>query len=184
MPEEQIGLDDSHLHHRFWDGPRMRQQDQGAKRLLVHEKTDDSNGLTIATLKLYRIERDRKTRVSRKFLRQARRDRVEPAVESPEPLWRIAKSSRCRGVRPPSVTPTTRRPSTGDGAVRTENKASLHRDSSFREPPETDLSDIENDEQQDQIPTPHITEKEVLDALQTAASLKATGPDIIPNKNL
>jgi hypothetical protein len=60
-----------------------------------------------ATWELYREARNRKTRVVRKALRQAHRDRVELAAASPESLWKIAKWARNRENQPPSVTPRT-----------------------------------------------------------------------------
>jgi ribonuclease HI len=139
---------------------------------------------TTATWELYREARNRKTRVIRKALRQAHRDRVELAARSPESLWRIAKWARNRENQPPSVTPTIICPNTGEEAVRPEEKANMLRDTFFPKPPEADLSDMENAEYHDQISMPDITEKEVLDAVQAAAPLKAPGPDGIPNKVL
>lgn len=139
---------------------------------------------TTATWELYREARNRKTRVVRKALRQAHRDKVEMAAASPESLWRIAKWARNRGNQPPSVTPTIKCPNTNEEAVRPEEKASLLRDTFFPKPPEADLNDLENAEYHDQIPMPNITEKEILDAIQAAAPLKAPGPDGIPNKVL
>lgn len=139
---------------------------------------------TTATWELYREARNQKTRIVRKALRQAHRNRVELAAESPESLWKIAKWARNRGNQPPSVTPTIKCPNTGGEAVRPEEKADLLRQTFFPEPPEADLSDIECAEYNDRVSMPDVTEKEVLDAIQAAAPLKAPGPDGIPNKVL
>ena len=139
---------------------------------------------TTATWELYREARNRKTRVIRKALRQAHRDRIEVAAGSAESLWRIAKWARNRESQPPSVTPTIKCTRTGRQAVRSEEKADLLRETFFPEPPEADLRDIESAEYPDQVPMPKVTEKEVLDAIQAAAPLKAPGPDYIPNKAL
>ncbi|PPJ61057.1 hypothetical protein CBER1_07390 [Cercospora berteroae] len=54
------------------------------KRRLGREHTDDD-------WEAYRTARNKKTRVIRKALRQAHRDRVEEASQSPQALWKLAK---------------------------------------------------------------------------------------------
>ncbi len=100
------------------------------------------------------------------------------AAQSPESLWRIAKWAHNRTNQPPSVTPTTKCPNTGEEAVRPEEKATLLRNTFFPKPLDADLRDMENVEYEDQISMPIITEKEILDAIQ-AAHHKAPGPDSI-----
>ena len=139
---------------------------------------------TTATWELYREARNRKTRVIKKALKQAHRDRVEMAAATPESLWKVAKWARSRENQAPSVTPTIKCPNTNREAVRPEDKAGLLKEAFFPRPPEADLRDIETARYEDQIHTPDITEKEVLDAIHAAAPLKAPGPDGIPNKVL
>jgi len=106
------------------------------------------------------------------------------AATSPKSLWKIAKWARNRENQPPSVTPIIKYPSTSKEAVKPEEKTALLKETFFPHPPEVDLSDIENTRYDDQIPMPDITEKEVLNAIQAVAPLKAPGPNGISNKAL
>ncbi len=89
------------------------------------------------------------------------RDKVEKSAESPESLWQIAKWARNRGNQAPNITPELRHPTTGQKAIKAEEKAQLFRETFFPIPPDADLEDINNATYTDQIPMPPITTKEV-----------------------
>lgn len=148
-----------------------------------HLRRVHSRGQTEETWEAYRAARNRKKRTIKKALRQAHRDRVEKAAQSPESLWKIAKWARTRENQPPSVTPAIRRPGTDREITEPDEKAELFRET-FPAPPEANLEDTQNAQYADQIKLPPVTEKEVLEALQAASPLKAPGPDGIPNKAL
>jgi ribonuclease HI len=132
----------------------------------------------------YRIARNQKTRIIKKALRQAHRDRVEEAAGSIESLWKLAKWARTRENQPPSVTPAICNPETRQEATEAEDKAELFRQTFFPAPPKADLEDIQNAQYPDQIVMPKVTEKEVQDAIKAASPLKAPGPDGISNRAL
>ncbi|KAJ3560528.1 hypothetical protein NPX13_g9271 [Xylaria arbuscula] len=136
---------------------------------------------TEETWEAYRAARNLKTRTIKKALQQIHRDKVEKAAESPESLWQIAKWARNRGNQAPNVTPELRHPTTGQKAIKAEEKAQLLRETFFPIPPDADLDDINNATYTDQIPMPPITTNEVECAIQATPPLKAPGPDGIPN---
>lgn len=106
---------------------------------------------------------------------------MEKAAESPESLWKIAKWARNRENQAPNVTPELRHPTTGQKAVKAEEKAQLLREALFPTSPNANLEDINNATYADQIRMPLITTKEVENAILTTPSLKAPGLDGIPN---
>ena len=136
------------------------------------------------TWEAYRAARNHKTRTIRKALKQAHRDRVEAASASPQALWKLTKWARTRDKQPPSITPALTHPITKQQVPDPAEKAKLFREIFFPVPPEADLSDIATTEYPEGIPLPPITKKEVVDAINAAASYKAPGPDGLPNRAL
>jgi ribonuclease HI len=147
------------------------------KRLYSQHTTEE-------TWEAYRAARNHKARMIRKALTKMHRQRVEEAAESPEKLWRLAKWAKTRGNDVPRVTPAIRHPTTQQEVTEPSDKADLFRDTFFPVPPEADLRDIQSAEYSGQVQLPPITEKEVRDAIRTAAPLKAPGPDGIANRAL
>ncbi|KAJ3552122.1 hypothetical protein NPX13_g11188 [Xylaria arbuscula] len=136
---------------------------------------------TEETWEAYRAARNLKTKTIRKALQQIHRDKVGKAAESPESLWQIAKWARNRGNQAPNITPELRHPTTGQKAIKAEEKAQLLRETFFPLPPDAVLEDINTATYTDQIPMPPITTNEVEHAVQATLPLKAPGPDGIPN---
>ncbi|KDN71155.1 putative zinc knuckle, partial [Colletotrichum sublineola] len=147
------------------------------RRIYSEQQTDES-------WETYKEARNRKGRVIRKALQQAHREAVETAAESPASLWRIAKWARNRQNQPPTVTPEIKKPNTSVTATTPEEKAALFKETFFPPPPEANLEDINNESYSNQIALPPITQSEVEEAIQEAASLKAPGPDGITNMAL
>ncbi|KAJ3562896.1 hypothetical protein NPX13_g8391 [Xylaria arbuscula] len=90
---------------------------------------------TEETWEAYRAARNLKTKTIRKALQQIHRDKVGKAAESPESLWQIAKWARNRGNQAPNITPELRHPTTGQKAIKAEEKAQLLRETFFPLPP-------------------------------------------------
>jgi hypothetical protein len=151
-----------------------------AKRL----KRTHSQRHTDESWEAYRAARNRKARTIQKALRDAHRDRVEQAVQSPEALWRLVSWARTRGNPPPVVTPAIRHPETQQRITDPAGKADVYRNTFFPMPPEADLEGTRQTKYGNQVELPLITEKEVRDAIRAASPLKAPGPDGIANKVL
>jgi hypothetical protein len=132
---------------------------------------------TEETWEAYRSARNHKGRVIKKALKQIHRDKVEEAAQSPASLWRIAKWARNRHNQSPNVTPTLVDPATQQQANSPGEKAELFRKTFFPSPPNTDLSDIEGASYPVPITMPPITTREVEEAIEESAPLKAPGPD-------
>ena len=147
------------------------------KRLHSQHNSDDSWAA-------YCAARNYKARTIRKALRNAHRDRIEQASQTPEVLWRLANWARTRGDKPPVVTPAIKHPDTQQEITDPAKKADLFRDTFFPTPPEADLRDVHETEYNNQIDMPPITEQEIRDAIRAASPLKAPGPDGVTNKAL
>ena len=132
----------------------------------------------------YKIARNQKTRTIRRELRQAHRERVEKAAESPQAMWKLAKWARNRDQQAPSITPALQNPRSGENVISVDEKAELLRQAFFPAPPPADVDDIHMARYEDQVRLPPITNKEVQEAIESAKPLKAPGPDGMPNKVL
>ncbi|KAG6979043.1 RNA-directed DNA polymerase from mobile element jockey [Fusarium oxysporum f. sp. conglutinans] len=139
---------------------------------------------TEETWEAYRAARNDKGRVIKKALRQNHREKVEEAAQSPATLWRLAKWARNRHSQTPNVTPALVNPATKQQAITPSEKAELLRKTFFPVPPDTDLEDIENANYPAPTAMPPITTREIEEAIDEAAPLKAPGPDGITNKAL
>lgn len=133
------------------------------------------------TWEAYRLAKHHKARIIRKALKQGHREAIEKAAESPESLWRIAKWARNRENHTPNITPELQHPITGHKATKPEEKAELLKETFFPRPPDANLDDLEDITYTGQIPIPPITVQEVEDTIHNVPSLKAPGPDKIPN---
>ncbi|EGU88459.1 hypothetical protein HZS61_008437 [Fusarium oxysporum f. sp. conglutinans] len=136
------------------------------------------------TWEAYRMARNYKGKVIKKAFKQIHREKVEEAAQSPASLWRIAKWARNRLNQTPNVTPALVDPATQQQANAPSEKAVLFRRTFFPLPPETDLSDIECASYPIPTTMPPITTKEIEEAIEEAAPLKAPGPDGITNRAL
>jgi exonuclease III len=139
---------------------------------------------TEETWEAYRAARNDKGRVIKKALRQNHREKVEEAAQSPATLWRLAKWARNRHSQTPNVTPALVNPATKQQAITPSEKAELLRKTFFPVPPDTDIEDIENANYPAPAAMPLITTREIEEAIEEAAPLKAPGPDGITNKAL
>jgi ribonuclease HI len=139
---------------------------------------------TEETWEAYHAARNDKGRVIKKGLRQNHREKVEEAAQSPATLWRLAKWARNRHSQTPNVTPALVDPATKQQAITPSEKAELLRKTFFPVPPDTDIEDIENANYPAPTAMPPITTREIEEAIEEAAPLKAPGPDGITNKAL
>ncbi|KAH7462407.1 hypothetical protein FOMA001_g18559 [Fusarium oxysporum f. sp. matthiolae] len=139
---------------------------------------------TEETWEAYRAARNDKGRVIKKALRQNHREKVEEAAQSPATLWRLAKWARNRHSQTPNVTPALVNPATKQQAITPSEKAELLRKTFFPVPPDTYIEDIENANYPAPTAMPPITTREIEEAIEEAAPLKAPGPDGITNKAL
>ena len=131
----------------------------------------------------YKKARNQKNRLIKGTLRKAHRRRVQQVVEDgPKGMWRLAKWARNRkGSYDRGITPTLKQ-TNGELAETVEAKAAAFQQAFFPQPPDADLTDIDNFEYpSNPIEFPEITHHEIVEAVQSAPAGKAPGEDTIPN---
>ena len=99
-------------------------------------------------------------------------------------MWKLARWARNRKEVTPTTTPILKDLITNIEYIELHDKARLLKANFFPTPPEPDFQDIHSTENQDQIPFPDITEREVLQAIASTPPKKALRPDGIINKVL
>jgi len=131
---------------------------------------------------VYKMARNQKGRIIKRALRHGFRSFIEDAVaQGPQGLWKVSKWARNRGQQQGTTMPALK--THNDAMAETnESKVNTLRSVFFPEPPEADLSDIQNHRPAKQIPLPAITAQEVEAAFRKAPPDKAPGNDTIPNK--
>ncbi|KAJ5888339.1 hypothetical protein N7495_008380 [Penicillium taxi] len=129
-----------------------------------------------ATTSIYYKElRNLKGRVIGKALRKGFCTWISQTVaDGPKGLWKVNQSTS-------SNIPALKDDSRGL-ATSNQKKAELLQKVFFPELPEADLSDLPNTRIPDQIETPAINKKKVMNAINRAPPDKAPGKDGIPNR--
>jgi ribonuclease HI len=133
----------------------------------------------------YKLARNQKGKVIKAALRRGFRSFIEEAVDQgPQGLWRVAKWARSRGQQQGSTMPALK---TADGFADADTdteKVKLLRKVFFPQPPEADLSDIQQSHasHREQYQLPPINDTEVRAAIKKAPPNKAPGYDALPNQ--
>jgi exonuclease III len=133
----------------------------------------------------YQLTRNQKGRIIKKALRKGFRTFIKDAVEQgPRGLWRVSKWARNRGQQQQGSVMPALRTSDNKLAETSEEKVNTLRNVFFPQPPEADLSDLNQPTRQQRanIFLPAITEEELKAAIRKAPPDKAPGEDTLPNK--
>jgi hypothetical protein len=130
----------------------------------------------------YKLTRNQKGRIVKRALRRGFRNFIEEAIDQgPQGLWRVAKWARNRGQQAGATMPAL----AGAQGLAETNEQKVHtlRSVFFPQPPEADLSDMQNTNSACQnLPLPPVTIAETEAALRKAPPDKAPGSDSLPNK--
>src|SRR5579862_9210126 len=107
----------------------------------------------------YRVARNRQGRIIDKALQQAHRAQIEKAASTTQGLWNLARWAKNRTSHQSFTLPIRK----CDGTLEDDpsEKATIFRQTFFPQPPEADLSDLQNCIYPPHIEFSHITIREV-----------------------